>query len=143
MPGKTVDLADRVVILREQRWRIIFSAVDYTRLKRTEQLIESHRDAVAAHRVHCFDEQRVAHHSDLLALQILWLGHWLVRINVACACVHPTQHDQPRLWARSDLLQQTLTDRTVDHLAHVRFVAEDERQVKDVQLIHHWSHRAD
>ena len=38
--GQAVYLAHRVVILREQRWRIIFSAVDYSGLQRAEQFIE-------------------------------------------------------------------------------------------------------
>ena len=41
------------------------------------------------------------------------------------------------------LVQQLRADRAVDHLLHVRDVAEHERQVEDVELRHQRSHRAD
>src|SRR2546430_4331498 len=46
--GQAVDLAYLVVILREQGRRIVLSAVHHAGLKRGEELVEAHRDAVAA-----------------------------------------------------------------------------------------------
>ena len=42
-----------------------------------------------------------------------------------------------------ELLQHLLADRAVDHLLHVRGVAEHERQVEDVELRHDRAHGAD
>ena len=42
-----------------------------------------------------------------------------------------------------DLVEQFLADRAVDHLLHMRGVAEQERQVEDVEIVDHRPERAD
>ena len=42
-----------------------------------------------------------------------------------------------------ELLEHLVADRAVDHLLHVRVVAEHERQVEDVELGDQRAHRAD
>jgi hypothetical protein len=111
-------------------------------LHRRVELVEAHGDAVAAHGVHGLDEDRVAHHAHLHALQVRGLGHRLVRIDVARARVHPAQRDEARLRIAADLLEQLRSDRAVDHLAHVLLVAKDERQVEDIELVDHRAHGA-
>jgi len=53
------------------------------------------------------------------------------------------ERDQTRLRIGADFFQQFIADRAVDHLPHVRLVAEDERHVEDVQLVDHRPERAD
>ena len=65
-PVRLYTLLTVVVVLREQRRRVVLGAVDHAGLQRAVELVEAHRDAVAAHRVHRLDEDRVAHHPDLL-----------------------------------------------------------------------------
>ena len=101
-------------------------------------------DAVAAERVHGVDEHRVAHHADLQALEVLdRLDRLLAVVDVAGAGVHPAQADQPGGRMVGELLQHLVADRAVDHLLHVRVVAEHERQVEDVELRDDRAHRAD
>ncbi len=143
MAGQAHHFADGVVVLREQRRRVVLCTVHHARLQRRVELVETHRNAVSAHRVHGFDEQRIPHHADLHALQIRRRGDRLLRIDVARAGVHPAQRDQARARPVGHALEQILADRSVDHFAHVRLVAEDERQVEHVHLVDHRAHRAD
>jgi hypothetical protein len=141
--GKAVELGDLVMILREQRRRVVLRAVDDARLQRVVELVEPHRDAVSAHRVHGLDENRVAHHADLLTFEIGWARDWLLRIDVTRAGIHPAQTDELRVGIGAELAEQLLADRTVDHFPHMRFVAEHERQIEDVQLVDDRAHRTD
>src|SRR5438105_4988933 len=101
-------------------------------------------DAVAAQRVHGIDEERIAHHADLEALEI---GNGpdrsLVVVDVARAGVHPAQRDQAGLFVRGNLRQQFVADLAVDHLFHVLGVAEDERHVENVDVVHDRADGAD
>ena len=45
--------------------------------------------------------------------------------------------------AVGDLVEQLLADRAVDHLLHVRGVAEQEGQVEHVEVVDHRAERAD
>ena len=55
-------LVGRLVVLR---------AVHDAGLHGVDELIEAHRHAVAAERVHGLDEHGIAHHADLEALEVL------------------------------------------------------------------------
>ena len=67
----------------------------------------------------------------------------LAVVDVAASGVHPAQADQAGGRMVGQLLEQLVADRTVDHLLHVRVVAEHERQVEHVDLRHDRAHRAD
>jgi hypothetical protein len=107
-------------------------------------LIKSHRDAVAAERVHRVDEDRIAHHADLEALQIVDRPDRLLGVvDVARAGIHPGEADQARRRMVAELLHQLVADLAVDDLLHVSRIAEHERQVEDVELGNERSHRTD
>ena len=116
--GQAVYLAYLIVVLRQHGRLVVLRAVYHARLQGAIELVEAHRHAVAAHRVHGIDEDGVAHHADLHALEIGGFGDRLVRVHVAGASVHPTESDEARL-ARRHPPEQVLPDRAVDNVAHV------------------------
>ena len=133
-----------IMVLRHERWRIVLGAVDHACLHRAEDLVEAEGYAIAAQRVHGVDEQRIAHHADLEALEV---GNGpdrpLVVVDVARAGVHPAQRDQAGLLVRGNLRQQFVADLAVDHLLHMLGVTEDERHVEDVDVVHDGADGAD
>jgi hypothetical protein len=128
--------------MREQRGRIVLGAVHHARLQRRVQLVEAHRDAVAPHGVHRLHEDGVAHHADLLALEVGGRLERFLGVHVARAGIHPAEADEPRVGRVGDLVDQLHANGTVDDLAHVRLVAKHEGQVEHVQLVHDRSHRS-
>ncbi|MNV81481.1 hypothetical protein D3C71_1751490 [compost metagenome] len=71
------------VIAGEEAGGIILSTVHHTGLQRGEHLSVTHRDAVAAHGVHGVHKQRIAHHADLLALEVSRRAHGFFGVQAA------------------------------------------------------------
>ncbi len=57
--------------------------------------------------------------------------------------IHPGERDEPGIAVAGHLVEQFLTDRAVYHLLHVRGIAEQKRQVENVEIIDHGPERAD
>ena len=129
MPGLRVEFRVAIVLAELVARLVVLGAVDHAGLHAVDELVEAHRDAIAAERVHRVDEQRVAHHADLETLQILDLfDRLLAVVDVADAGIHVAQADQTGGRMVGKLLQQLGADLPVDDLLHVRHVAEHERQ---------------
>ena len=71
MTGERRVLGIAVMLAGDIGRRIVFGAVHDARLHGIDELVETHGDAVAAERIHGVDEDRVAHHADLEAFQVL------------------------------------------------------------------------
>ena len=80
MPGQRVVLGIPVVLAGVVGRLVVLGAVDDAGLHGVDELVHAHGDAVAAERVHGVDEDRVAHHADLQALEvsIVWIGFLLL-----------------------------------------------------------------
>jgi hypothetical protein len=142
--GQRVELGELEVAEGVVARRVVLGAVDDAGLQRVVDLVHAHGDAVAAEGVHGVDEDGIAHHPDLEALEVVdRTDRALDVVDAAGAGIHPGEPDQPRLRIGADLLHQLLADRTVDHLPHVRHVAEDEGHVEDVELVDDGADRAD
>ncbi len=63
-------------------------------------------------------------------------------VDAARAGIHPAQADQSRLVVVGDLVEQLGADIAVDHLLHMRGVAEQERQIEHVEIVDHRAERA-
>src|SRR3974390_228104 len=137
-----VEFSDLIVVVEHEAGRIVLGAVDYACLQRTEYLIVTHGDAIAAHRVCHIDEDRIADDANLHALEV---GDGLDRlfgvVETARAGIHPAQADEP-LAAVSDLIEQVLADRAVDHVLHMRRVAEHVRHIEHVEIVDYRAERA-
>src|SRR6266852_2174334 len=142
--GQRVVFGDLIVIVEHEARRIVLGAVDDAGLQRAEDLIVSHGDAIAAERVHHVDEHRIAHDAHLEALEIVDAVDGPARVvDAARARIHPADADQPGSRIAGHLFEQLVSDRAVDHLLQVRGVAEQERQVEDVEIVDHRPERAD
>src|SRR5438105_1431707 len=131
-----VKLGHLVMVVENEAGRIVLSAVHHARLQRAEYLVVAHRHAVAAERIHHVDEHRVAHDAELHALEVGELFDRLPRvIEAARSRIHEAQGDEAASRAVVDLVEQFLADRPVDHLLHMCRIAEQIRQVEDVELI--------
>src|SRR5690606_16617129 len=111
-------------------------------LQGAENLTGVHGDAVGAHGVEGVDEQRVADHADLHALEVFQRAYRLLGVEAAAAGFHPRQADHVEVGV-GDGVEDFLTDLAVDHLAHVLDVTEHERHVEDVGGRHHRANRAE
>ena len=139
-----VVLRIAIVLTRRVARLVVLRAVDDAGLHGVDELVEAHRDAVAAERVHGVDEDRVAHHADLQTLEVVHrLDRLLAVVDVADAAAHPAQADQVRGRMIGELLEHLVADRAGHDLGHVVRVAEHERQVEGVELGHQRSHRAE
>ena len=96
--GLRVVLRVTIVLAALVARLVVLRAVDHAGLHRIDQLVEAHRDAVAAEGVHGVDEHGVAHHSDLEPLEVVdRLDRLLAVVDVTGAGIHPAQADQIRL----------------------------------------------
>ena len=85
-----VELGDLVVVVEHEARRVVLGAVDDAGLQRGEHLVVAERHAVGAHRIRHVDEHRVAHHADLLALEVgQVLDRLLGVVEIARAGIHP------------------------------------------------------
>ena len=90
MFGERVELCDRIMIVEHKARRIVLGSVDNAGLKRIEDLVISHRDAVGAERVGHVHEHRVADDAHLQALQVGDGLDWpLGVVETSGAGIHP------------------------------------------------------
>lgn len=112
----------------------VFLTVDRLDLERREDLREGHRRGVRADGLPCVEGDRVRHHAQLEAGNIVQLGHGMAAVRqVAEAHAGPGEADEAR---RLDLLEDLLGGRTVEHGIHFLGVLEHEGQVPDLHFLH-------
>ena len=126
------------MVLGDEGWEVVLRAIDDARLHGVVELVKAHTDAVAAKSIHGIDEQRIAHHADLEAFEVLQaLDRTLGIIDVARARVHPTETNEAGLRFAANFGQQLVANCAVDDLFHMRAVAEHKGHIEDVHVIDH------
>jgi len=126
------------MVVENEARRIVLGAVDDAGLQRADHLVVAHGDAVGAERIGHVDEHRIADDSHFEALEIGdAFDRMLGVVETPRARIHPGEADEPGLVIGGDFVEELLADRAVDHLLHVRGVAEQERQIEYVEIVDH------